>query len=248
MKGNIIKNKILVIIPAFNEAKNIKLVIDRIEKESLNLDYLIINDCSSDNTEEICIQNNLCYISLPCNLGIGGAIQAGYKYALENKYEIVIQHDGDGQHDPKYLKDVIEPISQGKADVVIGSRFLNNIGFQSSRVRRIGINFLSVLIKLSAHILIKDVTSGYRAVNKKFIRLYAIDYAQDFPEPEAIMSAALNGAVIQEVPVVMSERTYGKSSINALKSIYYMIKVSLSIMIYRLMFIRSKSIERIDYE
>jgi glycosyltransferase involved in cell wall biosynthesis len=160
-------------------------------------------------------------------------VQTGYKYALENGYDIVIQHDGDGQHDPSYFKDIINPILSGQADIVIGSRFIDNKGFRSTGLRRLGISFLSMLIYLCSGIKIRDVTSGYRAVNKEYIKIFALRYAQDYPEPESIMDAALNNAKIMEVPVIMNERKEGKSSINSFRSLYYMIKVSLAIILHR---------------
>ncbi len=161
-------------------------------------------------------------------------MQAGYKYALEHNYEIAVQHDGDGQHDPEYISDVIEPILKGQYDIVIGSRFLKKQGFQSSMFRRCGIRFLSKLVYICSGAKILDVTSGFRAVNKNYIAYYAKKYPQDYPEPEAIVSAKLNGAKICEVPVIMRERSQGKSSINQFRSIYYMIKVSCAIIVCRL--------------
>ncbi len=229
MMGAIIDQppKVLVIIPACNEELNIKRVIDNLQREAPEVDYIIINDCSGDKTREVCRNNGFNYIDLPINLGIGGGVQAGYQYALTQGYTVAIQHDGDGQHDPAYIKAVASPILDGQADIVIGSRFVNGEGFQSSYCRRLGINLLSGLIEFCCGIRVKDVTSGYRGVNRKFIEIYASEYAQDYPEPEAIISGAM------EVPVVMHERTGGTSSISTWKSIYYMIKVSLAILIYR---------------
>jgi glycosyltransferase involved in cell wall biosynthesis len=231
--------KILAIIPCYNEEKNIGKVVQNIanyasSSSNSTIDYLIINDCSKDNTLEICKEKNYNYINLPVNLGIGGGVQAGYLYAYERGYDIAIQHDGDGQHDPCYFGDVISPILSGQADIVIGSRFLDKEGFQSTGLRRLGITFLSMLIYLCTGVKIRDVTSGYRAVNRIFIELFAFHYAQDYPEPEAIMDAALKKAKILEVPVIMHEREEGKSSISPVKSIYYMVKVSLAILLHRL--------------
>lgn len=232
--------KTLIIIPAYNEQDNIENVVSKLQEYAPFADYLIINDCSKDNTEIICKRNNYNYLNIPVNLGIGGGVQAGYKYAYENDYDIVIQHDGDGQHDPKYIKDVIEPIERDEADIVIGSRFINKEGFQSTLLRRSGIIFLSRLIKICTSVKIKDVTSGYRAVNRKYIKIYAEAYAQDYPEPEAIVAAAMRGGRIKEVPVVMHERKGGQSSIHSWKSVYYMIKVSIAIILYRLTFNRKE--------
>jgi len=233
--------KVLTIIPCYNEEKNIDKVIQNIQKYKTEsdtskyiIDYLIVNDCSKDNTLEICKQNKYNFINLPINLGIGGGVQAGYKYAYEKGYDIAIQHDGDGQHDPYYFTDVISPILSEQADIVIGSRFVDKEGFQSTSLRRFGISFLSSLIFLCTGVKIRDVTSGYRAVNRKFIKLFAFQYAQDYPEPEAIMDAALHKAKIMEVPVKMHEREGGKSSISPIKSIYYMFKVSIAILFHRL--------------
>ena len=223
--------KILVIIPAYNEENSIKNVILNLQSTFPSADYLIINDCSKDSTKQLCLSNHFSLVSLPINLGIGGGVQTGYKYALENDYDIAVQMDGDGQHDPAYIKDIVQPIEQGEADIVIGSRFLEKEGFQSSSARRFGINFLSRLVYLCCGTRVKDVTSGFRAVNKEYIKFYADSYPQDYPEPEAIVAAARNGARIREVPVVMKERQAGKSYIGGLTSITYMLRTCLSILL-----------------
>lgn len=228
--------KLLIIIPAYNEAENIEKLINNIKELCPFADYLVVNDCSKDDTEEILHRIGANYMCNPVNLGIGGTVQGGYVYALKNGYDIAIQVDGDGQHDISYLKDMIEPIEKGEADIVIGSRFIEKQGFQSSAGRRFGINFLSSLIKLCTGIQIKDVTSGFRAINRKFIKIYADDYPQDYPEPEAIVAGVMHGGVIKEIPVMMKERAGGTSSINLWKSVYYMIKVSLAIIICRISF------------
>ncbi|MGL5260359.1 MAG: glycosyltransferase family 2 protein [Lachnospiraceae bacterium] len=230
------KLKVLIIIPAYNEADSIERVIDRIEKEYSQYDYVIVNDGSVDKTEEICRKRGYHYIDLPLNLGIGGAVQTGYRFALKNHYDIAVQMDGDGQHDIAYLEKVITPIIEKKANIVIGSRFIEKDGFQSSAVRRIGIQFLSCLIHLVTFRKIKDVTSGFRAVDKKFIEIYATDYPADYPEPEAIVAAYMHRAVIAEVPVLMKEREEGTSSISLKRSVYYMVKVTIAILITRISF------------
>ena len=226
--------KILVIIPAYNESKNIEKVIKELKKNNPEVDYLVINDCSKDNTKEVLNNINANYLDLPLNLGIGGGVQAGYIYAKENNYDIAIQIDGDGQHDSSYIKEAIYPIINNEADCVIGSRFIKNEGFQSSFLRRVGIKFLSALIKLCCGVKIYDVTSGFRAVNRQMIELFSSDYASDYPEPEAIVTASINGFRLKEFPVIMRERIEGESSIKSFKSIYFMIKVSLAIIIKRL--------------
>lgn len=224
----------LVIIPAYNEEKSIISVIEKLQKDCPVADYIVINDCSGDETVDRLKEFGAYYIDLPLNLGIGGGVQTGYQYALENGYDIAVQVDGDGQHDTAYLKNVINPILDGQADFVIGSRFIDKEGFQSSGIRRLGIRFLSNLIKICCRTRVYDATSGFRAVNRKYIELFAKDYPVDYPEPEAIVKASLCGARIKEVPVIMKERTTGKSSISPIKSIYYMIKVSIAIVLCRM--------------
>lgn len=226
--------KVLIIIPAYNEAENITQVIEHLMLQSPQYDYLIINDGSTDKTLAICGEEHFQYLNLPINLGIGGAVQAGYVYAARNGYDIAVQMDGDGQHDITYLEDMLKPLLSGEADIVIGSRFLKKEGFQSSHTRRIGIGILSFLIRLTTGCKIIDVTSGYRAVNKKFIEIYSKDYPTDYPEPEAIVTAVMHRGKVMEVPVQMRAREGGKSSITFRKSIYYMIKVTLAILVCRL--------------
>lgn len=226
--------KVLILIPCFNEEKNIDYVIENIKNCNADVDYIIINDCSTDKTLCKCLDKGYNFLSLPVNLGIGGCMQTGYRYAYENGYDIAIQHDGDGQHDPCYFDSVIAPIESGQADIVIGSRFLDaKKGFQSTGMRRAGISFLSGLIRICSGVKVYDVTSGYRAVNRQFIEMFAERYAQDYPEPESIIDAVLSGAKVMEIPVIMHERKEGKSTINALKPLYYMIKVSIYILLHR---------------
>ena len=227
-------NKVLLIIPAYNEEKNIEKVVDGIIQNYPQYDYIIINDGSSDSTRDVCRKRGYQYLNLSINLGIGGAVQTGYKYAKDKGYEIAVQIDGDGQHDIFYLEKMLPLLENGEADIVIGSRFINKEGFQSSAARRMGIKLLSWLIFICTGKMIKDVTSGFRAVNKRFIDIYARYYPMDYPEPEAIVSAVMNRGKIMECPVVMREREEGKSSINFIKSVYYMIKVSLAVIVCRI--------------
>ncbi len=228
------KCKVLVIIPAYNEAESIVRVVKQMMEQAPEYDYLVVNDGSTDDTLALCKREGFQYIDLPINMGIGGAVQAGYIYARKNRYDIAVQMDGDGQHDITYLERMIAPILAREADVVIGSRFLEKEGFQSSAGRRAGINILSFLIWLTTGRRIKDVTSGYRAVNKMFIRIYSEDYPMDYPEPEAIVAAIMHLGKVKEIPVRMRAREGGTSSITFKKSIYYMIKVTLAILICRM--------------
>ncbi len=226
--------KILIIIPAYNESQNIEKVVDNIADNYPQYDYLVINDCSSDNTEEILKKRGYNYISLPVNLGIGGGVQSGYIYAAQNDYDIAVQLDGDGQHDPAYIEKLVRPILDKKTDVSIGSRFINKEGFQTSFMRRMGIGIIKFVIKVCCGIDVTDTTSGFRASNKQATSFFSQHYANDYPEPEAIVEASLNGFKITEIPVVMRERAGGVSSINAKRSIYYMIKVSLALIVCRI--------------
>ena len=160
--------KTLIIIPAYNEQNTLASLIDDIEKKCPEVDYLVLNDCSSDGTREVLRTMGATYVSAPVNLGIGGAVQTGYKYAFEKGYDIAIQVDGDGQHDVSYVKDMVSMIERDEADVIIGSRFIEKEGFQSSGARRIGIRFLSGLIRMMSGTRVKDVTSGFRAVNRRY--------------------------------------------------------------------------------
>lgn len=225
--------KVLLIIPAYNEEQNILNTINQIKSFSNEIDYIVINDGSSDETRKILQENNINHINLIRNLGIGGAVQTGYKYAYEKGYDIAIQFDGDGQHDVEYLQAICEPIIDGQADMVIGTRYLDKSSskFQSTFMRRLGSNIISLFIKIFAGKKITDPTSGFRAVNKKVIEEFAKNYPTEYPEPESTVSLLVNGYNVQEVPVSMNERTGGVSSIRFWKSADYMIKVVLAIMI-----------------
>ena len=223
--------KKLVIIPAYNESSNILNTVQDIRKKAPDFDYIVINDCSKDDSLEILKKNNLNYIDLPVNLGIGGAVQTGYKYAMENEYDIAVQVDGDGQHDPIYLSDLLNSLIEEKADMVIGSRFIENQGFQSTFMRRLGIVYFTRLIKILTGKIITDPTSGFRMAGRKVIEQFATKYPKDYPEPESIVTLLKNDMMVVEVPVKMKARQGGESSIKMANSIYYMIKVSLAIFI-----------------
>ncbi len=218
----------LIVIPAFNEAESIGPLIRRLQEEGQS-DILVVNDGSTDNTGEIVRNSGVSQVSLPINLGIGGAVQTGFLYALENHYDIAIQMDGDGQHDSAYLEDLIRPILQDQADVVIGSRFIEKTGFQSSFSRRTGIKILQFLNYLLTGRRFTDCTSGFRAYNSKALSFLSENYSVDFPEPEALIAMSKKGFRILEVPVVMKGRAAGTSSIHGLKSAYYVSKVFISI-------------------
>lgn len=225
---------VIIIIPAYNEELNIENVVDNIIDNYSEYDYIIINDCSTDNTLEICQKRGYNYINLPTNLGIGGAIQTGYKYAAQNGYDFAVQIDGDGQHNPKYIEDVIQKQILQNADMATGSRFIENKGFQSSLSRQVGIIWLNKLIKSLCGATVTDATSGFRSTNKSLTHFFSMNYAHDYPEPEAIVMANLNGYKTIEVPMEMEERDGGVSSISGLQPLYYMVKVSLALIFSRL--------------
>ena len=176
--------KKLIIIPAYNESENIEKTVTAIEKEASDFDYVIINDCSKDNTRKICERNHYNIINLPINLGIGGAVQTGYRYGYEQGYDLAVQVDGDGQHDPKFLGMMADYLEEHNLDMVIGSRFINKEGFQSSGTRRIGIKYFTILIQILTGKKITDPTSGLRMANRDVMKIFAYDYPKDYPEPE----------------------------------------------------------------
>lgn len=225
--------KKLIIIPAYNESENIVGTIEAIKKNAQDFDYVIINDCSKDSTLQICKEKEYNVLNLPINLGIGGAVQTGYLYAYRNGYDIAVQVDGDGQHDPRFLSRMVECMEKEKVNMVIGSRFIEKKGFQSSGTRRIGIKYFTYLIKALTGKTITDPTSGLRMVNREVIEMFAEDYPKDYPEPESVVTIINRGKKVKEIPVVMKERAGGVSSISIKNSIYYMIKVSMAILIER---------------
>lgn len=223
--------KRIFIIPAYNEAEILPSLIAEVREKAPDFDYVIINDGSSDQTREVCRDKNFNAIHLVANLGIGGAVQAGYKYALENGYEIAIQLDGDGQHDPGSASDLIQPILDDQADFVIGSRFITKAGFQTTWTRRIGIVWLNTVLRIITHQRFTDATSGLRAANRKVIQLFASNYPYDYPEPETICVSVRKGFRVMEAPVVMRERSTGRSSIRPFHAGYYLLKVTLAILV-----------------
>ncbi|HHC9095020.1 TPA: glycosyltransferase family 2 protein [Streptococcus pyogenes] len=226
--------KKLIIIPAYNESSNIVNTIRTIESDVPDFDYIIIDDCSTDNTLAICQKQGFNVISLPINLGIGGAVQTGYRYAQRCGYDVAVQVDGDGQHNPCYLEKMVEVLVQSSVNMVIGSRFITKEGFQSSFARRIGIKYFTWLIALLTGKKITDATSGLRLIDRSLIERFANHYPDDYPEPETVVDVLVSHFKVKEIPVVMNERQGGVSSISLTKSVYYMIKVTLAILVVRL--------------
>ena len=226
---------VLMIVPAYNEQGNIKKTVEEIFSVNRSLQVAVINDGSKDQTKREAEATGAMVISLPFNLGIGGAVQTGFKFADEKGFDLAVQVDGDGQHDVGFLEDLINPVLKGEVDMTIGSRFLPPyLGYRSSFIRRIGIHFFAYLISFITDCKITDPTSGFRAYNKKMIRLFARYYPNDFPEPEAIVMARRYNARIREVPVKMRQRAHGNSSIRYLYTLYYMIKVTFAVVLDKL--------------
>ncbi|MFD2564525.1 glycosyltransferase family 2 protein [Aquimarina rubra] len=223
--------RIAAIIPAYNEEKSIAKVvrsIRKIQSSKFVIDAIVVNDSSNDNTSEIIHALPCIPLDLPINLGIGGAVQTGFIYAYENNYDYAIQVDGDGQHPSDQIEKLFLVI-HSQFDVVIGSRFIENEGFQSTKLRRLGIKYFMLLNKVILNVKITDCTSGFRMINRKALKIVYDYYPDEYPEPESIVLFSLNNLRMVEVPVVMKQRQGGVSSINFVSSIYYMIKVTLAI-------------------
>lgn len=231
MKSN---NKNLILIPAYNEEKSIKDVVNKIYENTTDCDVVVVNDGSKDNTYIEAKKTKAIVIDLPNNLGIGGAVQTGYLYAYKNNYDIAIQVDADGQHDPKYINEMVEILKSGQADMVIGSRFIEKTSYKQTFFRMLGINITSGIIRVLTSKKIYDTTSGFRAINRDIIEDFANNYPYDYPEPCTNMEMILKGKEVVEIPVEMKQRETGVSSISPLKSVKYMLKVILSLFLMKI--------------
>ena len=221
----------LAIIPAFNEEMSIEKTVDEVIDYAPDYDYLVINDCSTDDTLEICRRRGYHVVNLPINLGIGGAVQTGYLYAWENGYDIAVQLDADAQHDPAFLKQMEQALLAEDCEMVIGSRFIEGEGFQSKGMRRLGIRWFSFLTKVLFGKQIMDPTSGMRMCGRKAMKLFVRDYPRDYPEPETVCRLLRHGFKVKEVPVIMRSRRKGKSSIAGIwNACYYMSKVTMAVL------------------
>ncbi len=225
------EQKILVIIPAYNEEDSLGRVIRRVKSAIPSADIVVINDGSTDATPDIAEGYGAILVSLPYNLGIGSAMQTGFMYAHDRHYDIAVQVDGDGQHDPSEIQVLLNALQETGADVVVGSRYLEDRGYITPWQRRIGIVMLSALISLVIGQRITDPTSGFRAMNRRAIFFCSSDYPFDYPEPEAVVVLKRAGLAIGETPVTMNPRYGGQSSITPLRSAYYMVKVIMAILI-----------------
>jgi glycosyltransferase involved in cell wall biosynthesis len=223
--------KRIAIVPALNEEATVGRVIDEIRSFDQGFDVVVVDDGSTDRTAGMAADRGAHVLRLPFNLGIGGAVQTGYRFAFERGYDVAVQIDGDGQHDPSQLPAILAPVLAGTADLCVGSRFTGTGEFRSSFLRRLGIRLFAQVVSAVVRQRVTDTTSGFRAVNRKGIALFAADYPHDYPEVEATVMCVKHKLRLQEVPVEMRERGGGASSITAFRSIYYMAKVLLAIFV-----------------
>jgi glycosyltransferase involved in cell wall biosynthesis len=223
--------KRLAIVPALNEEETVGRVIDEIRAFDAGFDIVVVDDGSVDRTAGVAADRGAHVLRLPFNLGIGGAVQTGFRFAFEQGFDIAVQVDGDGQHDPRELPKILGPVLAGEADLCVGSRFTGDGAYRSSFARRVGIKIFARVVSLIVRQKVTDTTSGFRAVNRKGIALFAADYPHDYPEVEATVMSVKHKLRLKEVPVEMRERGGGTSSITVLRSVYYMTKVLLAIFV-----------------
>ncbi len=215
----------IAIVPAYNEEQNIGRVVGELRAFDPGLEIVVVSDGSTDRTAENAEAAGARVLRLPYNLGIGGAVQTGFKYAWKRGYELAVRCDGDGQHVPGELPKVIRPVVAGEADIVVGSRFVSGDGYRSSASRRLGIRLLATVVSAIARQRVTDTTSGFQALNRRALELFAADYPHDYPEVEGMVMTIKHRLRLVEVPVQMRERRHGRSSITAFRSVYYMAKV-----------------------
>ncbi|HET9674295.1 MAG TPA: glycosyltransferase family 2 protein [Gaiellaceae bacterium] len=223
--------KRVAIVPAFNEEAAVTRVIEELRAFDPGLDVVVVDDGSTDRTAEAARACGASVVRLPFNLGIGGAVQTGFRYAWEHGFDVAVRVDGDGQHDPSELGAVLEPVLADEADIAVGSRFIGGEGYRSSTARRVGIRLLAWIVSALTRQRVTDPTSGFQAANRLGIRLFAADYPHDYPEAEATVMVFKHRLRMTEVPVTMRARESGRSSITAVRSVYYMVKVVLAIFV-----------------
>ncbi|HEX2111908.1 MAG TPA: glycosyltransferase family 2 protein [Gaiellaceae bacterium] len=221
----------LAIVPAFNEAGSVGRVIDEIRASEPRFEILVVDDGSTDDTAAVARAHGARVVSLPFNLGIGGAVQTGYRYARDQGFDLAVQVDGDGQHDARELAPLVEPVLAGAADLAVGSRFAGSGEYRAPAARRLGIRLFARAISRIAGQRVTDTTSGFRAANRRAIELFAADYPHDYPEVEATVMVVKERLRLVEVPVSMRKRAAGRSSITAARSVYYMAKVLVALFV-----------------
>jgi glycosyltransferase involved in cell wall biosynthesis len=221
----------IAIVPAYNEERNVGRVLDELRAFDPGLDVVVVSDGSVDGTARVAREHGAHVVQLPFNLGIGGAVQTGFRYAYEHGYDLVVRCDGDGQHVPGELPKVLEPVLADRADIAVGSRFAGGDGYRSSATRRVGIRLLALVVSAIARQRVTDTTSGFQALNRKALVLFAADYPHDYPEVEGLVMTVKHRLRLEEVPVAMREREHGRSSITAARSVYYMTRVLLALFV-----------------
>jgi glycosyltransferase involved in cell wall biosynthesis len=222
----------IAIVPAYNEEGCVAQVIDELRAFDDGLEIVVVDDGSFDRTAQVARAKGAHVLRLPFNLGIGGSVQTGFRYAWEQGFELAVRVDGDGQHDPSQLGAIVEPVLRGDADICVGSRYRERgDGYRSSVPRRMGIRVLAGTVSLLTRQSVTDPTSGFQALNRKAIALFAADYPHDYPEVEALVMLIRHRLRLQEVPVQMRARAAGRSSIRAFGSVYYMVKVLLALFV-----------------
>jgi len=224
--------KLLAIVPCFNEEATVSGVVREIKSARPDADVLVVNDGSVDNSAGSAASAGAAVVNLSYNMGIGAAMQTGYKYALRHGYDVAVQVDGDGQHNPSELLKILAPVLSGDSDVVVGSRFIDGEGFKSTPMRRLGIGMFSRVLSVLTGEPVSDPTSGFRAAGRKAIMLFADEYPEDYPEVESLFLAHLAGLKLREVPVLMRPRGGGRSSITPVRSAYYMVKVMMVLFLW----------------
>jgi len=223
--------RICVVVPAFNEARSIARVVERLHLSLPDAHVVVVNDGSEDDTARRALRAGATVITLPVNLGIGGAVQVGYRYALRHRFDVAIQVDGDDQHDPAEIERLLAPIREGRAEMAVGSRWLGRGDYVATTGRRFAMRFLARLVSWRTGATFTDTTSGFRAVGVEGIALFARSYPTDFPEVESLVLASRNGLRLEEVPVRMSPRGHGQSSITGFRSAYYMARVTVALVV-----------------
>jgi glycosyltransferase involved in cell wall biosynthesis len=221
----------IAIVPARNEEACVGDLVEEIRAFDPDMEIVVVDDGSGDRTAAVARAAGARVVQLPFNLGIGGAVQTGFRYAFENGFQLAVRLDGDGQHDPQELPALLEPVLADRADIAVGSRFAGADAYRSSFARRVGIRLFARLVSLLVRRRVTDTTSGFQAVNRRGIALFAADYPHDYPEVEAVVMVFKHRLRLEEVPVRMRERAGGRSSITAGGSVYYMLKVTLALFV-----------------
>lgn len=224
-------DRVLVVVPAYNEEASLGSTLAAIQRELPGVRIVVISDCSTDRTVAVAAAAGADVVDLPCNLGYGGAVQTGFKYALAHGFEAILQIDADGQHDPKSAAALLAPVASGEADIAIGSRFTGKANYPIPLPRRIGMGVFGAIVTFVTRKHFSDPTSGFQAMNSRVLRFFARDnYPSDFPDADTIILLVLAGFRVAEVPVVMQARTAGTSMHSNLKAFYYVSKMMLSIL------------------